>query len=161
MAPATIRGVSLFISDVRNCPSSLHEQARILQEIAKIRQRMTHPKKPLTGYEKKKCLTKLLYIHLLGYPVDVGFAEALSLLSSPHYSERAAAYLFCSLHLLEPTTLPVSLTPLPSSPTDGGHRTSPSSSSSSPDDLRRLCCNSIKKDLSFRVGNEEFLVLAL
>ncbi|CBZ50059.1 hypothetical protein NCLIV_005350 [Neospora caninum Liverpool] len=135
MAPS-IRGVSLFIQDVRSSPSSSREQARVLQELAKIRQRFAHPKKPLTGYEKKKCLTKLLYIHLLGYPVDIGHAEAISLLSSPHYSERAAAYLFCSLLLVDSYTAGRDLP-----------------------ELRGLCCSSIKKDLSLQ--HEDFAALAL
>ncbi|PFH33793.1 hypothetical protein BESB_080090 [Besnoitia besnoiti] len=136
MTPPTIRGVSLFLADVRSCPSSTHERARVLQELAKVRQRFMHPKKPLTGYEKKKCLTKLLYVHLLGYPVDFGHAEALSLLSSPHYSERAAAYLFCSLLLVDSETAGLALA-----------------------ELRRLCWTSIKKDISSQ--NEDFAALAL
>ncbi|KFG61129.1 adaptin n terminal region domain-containing protein, partial [Toxoplasma gondii RUB] len=135
MAPS-IRGVSLFIQDVRNAPSSSREQARVLQELSKIRQRFAHPKKPLTGYEKKKCLTKLLYIHLLGYPVDIGHAEAISLLSSPHYSERSAAFLFCSLLLVDSHTASRDLP-----------------------DLRSLCCSSIKKELSLQ--HEDFAALAL
>ncbi|KEP63123.1 UNVERIFIED_CONTAM: adaptin n terminal region domain-containing protein [Hammondia hammondi] len=135
MAPS-IRGVSLFIQDVRNAPSSSREQARVLQELSKIRQRFAHPKKPLTGYEKKKCLTKLLYIHLLGYPVDIGHAEAISLLSSPHYSERSAAFLFCSLLLVDSHTAGRNLP-----------------------ELRSLCCSSIKKELSLQ--QEDFAALAL
>ncbi len=41
----------------------------------------------LNGYQKKKYVCKLIYIHLLGWPVDFPI-EAINLLSSNKYSEK-------------------------------------------------------------------------
>ncbi|KAK4396777.1 AP-2 complex subunit alpha-1 [Sesamum angolense] len=42
----------------------------------------------LTPYEKKKYVWKMLYIHMLGYDVDFGHMEAVSLISAPKYPEK-------------------------------------------------------------------------
>ncbi|KAF8403199.1 hypothetical protein HHK36_011298 [Tetracentron sinense] len=44
--------------------------------------------KGLTPYEKKKYVWKMLYIYMLGYDVDFGHMEAVSLISAPKYPEK-------------------------------------------------------------------------
>jgi AP-2 complex subunit alpha len=42
----------------------------------------------MKGYDRKKYVSKLLYIQMLGYNFDFGHMEAVSLLSSVKYSEK-------------------------------------------------------------------------
>lgn len=42
----------------------------------------------MDGYNRKKCVAKILYMYLLGYEPDFGYAEALRLLSSRKFSEK-------------------------------------------------------------------------
>lgn len=46
-------------------------------------------KTDLDGYNKKKYIWKLLYCHLLGYEVEFGHMEAINLVTSTKYSEKA------------------------------------------------------------------------
>jgi AP-2 complex subunit alpha len=55
----------------------------------------------LNGYQKKKYVCKLLYIYILGHPLNFGHLEALSLLTSPRYSEKQIGYLAVTLLLNE------------------------------------------------------------
>lgn len=45
-------------------------------------------KKRVDGYQRKKYVCKLIYIYLLGYDVDFGHMEALSLITSTKYWEK-------------------------------------------------------------------------
>lgn len=51
----------------------------------------------LTPYEKKKYVWKMLYIYMLGYDVDFGHMEAVSLISAPKYPEKQVNA-FCISH---------------------------------------------------------------
>jgi hypothetical protein len=42
----------------------------------------------MKGYDRKKYITKLLYIYMLGYEIEFGHMEAIELLSSSKYSEK-------------------------------------------------------------------------
>jgi len=42
----------------------------------------------MDGYTRKKCVAKILYMYVLGYEPDFGYAEALRLLSSKKFSEK-------------------------------------------------------------------------
>ncbi|KAL0370146.1 UNVERIFIED_CONTAM: AP-2 complex subunit alpha-1 [Sesamum angustifolium] len=55
----------------------------------------------LTPYEKKKYVWKMLYIHMLGYDVDFGHMEAVSLISAPKYPEKQVGYIVTSCLLNE------------------------------------------------------------
>jgi len=46
----------------------------------------------LTPYEKKKYVWKMLYIHMLGYDVDFGHMETVSLISAPKYPEKQVKF---------------------------------------------------------------------
>lgn len=47
-------------------------------------------KKRVDGYQRKKYVLKLIYIYLLGYDVDFGHMEAISLIASSRYWEKSA-----------------------------------------------------------------------
>ena len=42
----------------------------------------------MDGYQKKKYISKLIFIFLLGNDIDFGHQEAVNLLSSVHFSEK-------------------------------------------------------------------------
>lgn len=106
-----MRGLAVFISDIRNCKSSFllgrflrlnfftgkskeAEIKRINKELANIRSKFKGDK-TLDGYQKKKYVCKLLFIFLLGHDIDFGHMEAVNLLSSNKYSEKQiVSYLF-------------------------------------------------------------------
>jgi len=47
----------------------------------------------LSPYEKKKYVWKMLYIYMLGYDVDFGHMETVSLISAPKYPEKQVQHL--------------------------------------------------------------------
>lgn len=103
-----MRGLSVFISDIRNCKQILAlihilthhkysinkkgksreaEVKRINKELANIRSKFKGDK-TLDGYQKKKYVCKLLFIFLLGHDIDFGHKEAVNLLVSNKYTEK-------------------------------------------------------------------------
>lgn len=82
-----MRGLSVFISDIRNCKSREAEVKRINKELANIRSKFKGDK-TLDGYQKKKYVCKLLFIFLLGHDIDFGHKEAVNLLVSNKYTEK-------------------------------------------------------------------------
>ncbi|XP_076033652.1 adaptor protein complex 2, subunit alpha isoform X2 [Oratosquilla oratoria] len=91
-----MRGLAVFISDIRNCKSKEAEVKRINKELANIRSKFKGDK-TLDGYQKKKYVCKLLFIFLLGHDIDFGHMEAVNLLSSNKYTEKQIGYLFISV----------------------------------------------------------------
>ncbi|XP_008308524.1 AP-2 complex subunit alpha-2 isoform X2 [Cynoglossus semilaevis] len=91
-----MRGLAVFISDIRNCKSKEAEIKRINKELANIRSKFKGDK-ALDGYSKKKYICKLLFIFLLGHDIDFGHMEAVNLLSSNKYTEKQIGYLFISV----------------------------------------------------------------
>uniref|UniRef100_A0A914GVD6 AP-2 complex subunit alpha n=1 Tax=Globodera rostochiensis TaxID=31243 RepID=A0A914GVD6_GLORO len=91
-----MRGLAVFISDIRNCKSKEAELKRINKELANIRSKFKGDK-TLDGYQKKKYVCKLLFIFLLGHDIDFGHMEAVNLLSSNKYTEKQIGYLFISV----------------------------------------------------------------
>ena len=81
-----MRGLHVFVVDIRNCTSKEQEQKRVQKELAKIREKFS--RKTLSGYDKKKYVWKLLYSFMLGYDIDFGHIQAINLCSSPKYSEK-------------------------------------------------------------------------
>lgn len=86
LASSAMRGLSVFISDLRNTRSKEEEEKRINKELANIRAKFKET--GLNGYQKKKYVSKLLYIYLLGYEIDFGHVEAVNLITSNKYSEK-------------------------------------------------------------------------
>ncbi|KAK8965618.1 AP-2 complex subunit alpha-2 [Platanthera guangdongensis] len=97
---SSMRGLSVFISDIRNCQNKELERLRVDKELGHIRTRFKH-EKGLTPYEKKKYVWKMLYIYMLGYDVDFGHMEAVSLISAPKYPEKQVGYIVTSCLLNE------------------------------------------------------------
>ncbi|KAL7668577.1 hypothetical protein ACOME3_009274 [Neoechinorhynchus agilis] len=93
-----MRGLSVFISDIRNCKSKEAECKRVNKELANIRSKFKG-EIVLDGYSKKKYICKLLFIFLLGHEVEFGYMEAVNLLTSNKYSEKQIGYLFVSVML--------------------------------------------------------------
>ncbi|XP_041365483.1 AP-2 complex subunit alpha-2-like isoform X2 [Gigantopelta aegis] len=91
-----MRGLAVFISDIRNCKSKEAEIKRINKELANVRNKFKGDK-TLDGYQKKKYVCKLLFIFLLGHDIDFGHMEAVNLLSSNKYTEKQIGYLFISV----------------------------------------------------------------
>ncbi len=53
----------------------------------------------MSSYQRKKYVWKLVYIYVLGYDVDFGHAEIVSLVSSNKFSEKQVGYVALSLLL--------------------------------------------------------------
>ncbi|KAI4304718.1 hypothetical protein MLD38_040193 [Melastoma candidum] len=100
MALSGMRGLSVFISDIRNCQNKDQERLRVDKELGNIRTRIKNDK-GLSPYEKKKYVWKMLYIYMLGYDVDFGHMEAVSLISAPKYPEKQVGYIVTSCLLNE------------------------------------------------------------
>ncbi|KAG0627347.1 hypothetical protein M758_2G193500 [Ceratodon purpureus] len=100
MALSGMRGLSVFISDVRNCQNKEQEGVRVDKELANIRTRFKN-EKGLSVYEKKKYVWKMLYIYMLGYDVDFGHMETVALISAPKYAEKQVGYIVTSCLLNE------------------------------------------------------------
>ncbi|KAJ8767840.1 hypothetical protein K2173_020780 [Erythroxylum novogranatense] len=100
MALSGMRGLSVFISDIRNCQNKEQERLRVDKELGNVRTRFKN-EKGLTPYEKKKYVWKMLYIYMLGYDVDFGHMEAVSLISAPKYPEKQVGYIATSCLLNE------------------------------------------------------------
>ena len=69
------------------------------KEMAKIRKKFAQ--KNLNGYDKKKHVWKLMYMHILGYDVDFGHVEALNLINAPKFSEKCTGYIATGLIMNE------------------------------------------------------------
>ncbi|KAF3916277.1 hypothetical protein ABW21_db0202183 [Orbilia brochopaga] len=96
---SSMRGLVQFIADLRNARARELEEKRINKELANIRQKFKDG--GLNGYHKKKYVCKLLYIYILGWNVDFGHLEAVSLISASKYSEKQIGYLAVTLFLNE------------------------------------------------------------
>jgi len=99
----SMKGLTVFIADLRNCRARELEEKRINKEMANIRNKFRDGN--LNGYQKKKYVCKLLYIYILGWDVDFGHMEALNLISSSKYSEKQIGYLAMTLLLTENSDL--------------------------------------------------------
>ncbi|KAF1790518.1 Armadillo-type fold [Phytophthora cactorum] len=99
MAMFSARGLNNFISELRACTSREEEQKRVDKELGKIRQKFTQTASnsglggggpALQSYDRKKYAWKLIYIYMLGYDVDFGHVQIISLVSGSKYSESAS-----------------------------------------------------------------------
>ena len=66
-----MKGLNLFIQDIRKCASPEEESQRVDKELKKIRSKFLS-KQNLAGYHRKKYIWKLLSIKLMGYDVNFG-----------------------------------------------------------------------------------------
>lgn len=102
-----IKGLSQFIADVRSSTTNEAEKERVQAELAALRKKLASAKdggrelgpKAKNGYEHRKVVSKLLYIYILGYGVDIGTNEIMSLVRMPKFAEKQVGYLALSLML--------------------------------------------------------------
>jgi AP-2 complex subunit alpha len=92
----TIRGLTILISDIRNCTTKMDEVKRVESELDKIRKKFGSTK-GISGYDKKKYIWKLLYIYILGYKIDFGHNYMADLITSIKFSEKMTGYISMSL----------------------------------------------------------------
>ncbi|CAM9593688.1 unnamed protein product, partial [Heterosigma akashiwo] len=123
------RGLSNFISDIRHSESKDHERKRVDIELAKIRNKFAGSG-GMGAYSKRKYVWKLVYIYMLGYEVDFGHMEVISLITSSKYQEKTVGYVAMSLLL------------------------------KSGDEMMTLVINSIRNDLLSNIESHQALALA-
>ena len=86
------RGLVNFISDIRHVKSKDDERKRIDKELGNIRLKFSQGS-TLTSYQKKKYVWKMCYIYMLGYDIDFGHAEFISIIGSQKYQDKAVGYM--------------------------------------------------------------------
>lgn len=123
------RGLHNFISDIRNAKNKDDERVRVDKELANIRQKFSNSA-GLSSYDKKKYVWKLCYIYMLGYEVDFGHVEFISLLSSTKFQEKAVGYMAFSM-MFRPG-----------------------------DELMTLAVNSMRNDICSQINSSQSLALA-
>jgi AP-2 complex subunit alpha len=96
---AGMRGLTLFIADVRNCTTKEAEERRVVKELASLREKLRSGRKGLSALDKRKHVWKLLYCYMLGYEVDFGHLEAVTLISSSRLTEKYTGYIAATLLL--------------------------------------------------------------
>lgn len=89
----------MFIADVRNCTTKEAEERRVVKELAKLREKLGSSKRGLGALDKRKYVWKLLYCYMLGYEVDFGHVEAVSLICSSRLTEKYTGYIAATLLL--------------------------------------------------------------
>jgi len=94
------RGLFNFIAEIRNAKTKEEEIARVDKELGNIRSKFSNSS-TLSSYQKKKYVWKMCYIYMLGYEVDFGHLEFISLLGSSNLTEKSVGYMAVAL-LLRP-----------------------------------------------------------
>lgn len=96
MAPQ-MRGLTQFITDLRNSQGAEEERKRVNLEINNIQAKFG----VYMNYQKKKYMCKLMYIHLMGYADEVAFAVRLAaeLVGAADYAEKSLGYIAVSVLL--------------------------------------------------------------
>lgn len=92
-----MRGLRNFIVECLYCRSKEEERGRVNKELANIRKNFASSH--MNGYNRKKYVAKLLYIHLLGYQFDFGFPQMIELLTSNVFSEKQIGYITLGVYL--------------------------------------------------------------
>lgn len=97
-ASTQARGLYHFIAEIRDAKSKDEERKRVDKELGNVRQKFANSA-TLSSYQKKKYVAKLCYIYMLGYEVDFGHLEFISLMSSTKFTEKAIGYMAVQLFL--------------------------------------------------------------
>lgn len=112
----TIKGLQLFIADLRTTQQSEEQERRIQSELVKIQQHFeTISRKPgnndkLGGYQRKKYVAKLAYIYITSHTTKLnslmfGLDQIIELLRSNVFSEKLLAYMTLQLFYAHPTVV--------------------------------------------------------
>lgn len=91
----SMRGLTTFISDIRACSSKQSESIRVEKELLNIRQNFNN--KNIDSYSLRKYTYKILYIHMLGYEINISHIQILQLISSNKYNDKLCGYLAMQL----------------------------------------------------------------
>lgn len=94
-----MRGLSHFIRDIRETTGNKKmEEQRVKNELAKIKEKFVDDSQ-MSLYDRKKYVCKLMFITMLGYPVEFGHLEGLKLMAEEAPSEKLIGYLSISVLL--------------------------------------------------------------
>ncbi|CCD22690.1 Apl3p NDAI_0A05350 [Naumovozyma dairenensis CBS 421] len=111
---STIKGLQLFIADLRSCQQTQEQEKRIQTELVKIKQHFnssstkntshshgSHHDK-LGGYQRKKYIAKLAYVYITSNTTKLndilfGLDQTVQLLSSTAFSEKFIGYMTLEL----------------------------------------------------------------
>lgn len=97
MASAGLYNLRALIKGVRACKTLADERSLLQKESAAIRTSF----KDDDAFLRYNNLSKLLYIHMLGYPAHFGQMECLKLVASPRFTDKRLGYLGIMLLLDE------------------------------------------------------------
>ncbi|KCV70472.1 hypothetical protein H696_02813 [Fonticula alba] len=100
----TLRGLNIYITDIRACRSREEEERRVNRELVNIRNKFKDASK-MSSYDRKKYALKLLYTYILGWDVDFGHMECMQLITSNKFQEKQIGYLAVTLLLSEKSEL--------------------------------------------------------
>lgn len=107
----TIKGLQLFIADLRQTQHSREHDKRINGELVKIKQLFDNDQNgKLDGYQRKKYVAKLAYMYITSNTTrlnDIIFAldEIMILLKSIHFSEKFIGYMTLELLVSHPSVV--------------------------------------------------------
>lgn len=88
-----MRGLHQFLTELQAATSPEAEDACVRRELAHIRAKLQGSPK-LDGYQRRKYLAKLVFMHIQGYRVDLSLMEAVSLTASMRDSEKQMVRVF-------------------------------------------------------------------
>lgn len=116
MATVGMRGLNIFIQDVRNAANKEVEQERVDKELANIRKKITKYWKDLTSYDRKKCVLANPLpsrVRLSLSPLPIPRSRRIAALDPPRFAPFARGSGF-GITLGSPQ--PSSSAPLPAAP---------------------------------------------
>ena len=83
--------VKKFANIMNQCGNLRAEQEMVDRELATIRQEISNPK--ISSYSRMINAYKLVIISILGYEIDSGLVEMITLLADPKFAHKQAGYL--------------------------------------------------------------------
>lgn len=86
-----------FIRAVRGCKTQAEERSLVQKECASIRNAFKAGKE----HYRNRCMLKLLYVSMLGYPTEFGQVEVVKLIAQPMYTGKRIGYLTMAIVLDE------------------------------------------------------------
>lgn len=86
-----------FIRAVRGCKTQAEERSLVQKECASIRNTFKAGKE----HYRNRCMLKLLYVSMLGYPTEFGQVEVVKLIAQPMYTGKRIGYLTMAIVLDE------------------------------------------------------------
>ncbi|UZJ54989.1 hypothetical protein CBS101457_004309 [Exobasidium rhododendri] len=99
LASAGLYNLKALIKAIRSCKTLAEERALIQKESAAIRTSF----KQADPFSLHNNISKLLYIHMLGYPAHFGQIECLKLVATPRFTDKRLGYTGIMLLLDENT----------------------------------------------------------